>query len=145
MTPPASGVSPSTDNVARTKVTLRKLVREPAVAPGGHLYYRLIVRNAGTQTAEGLQVCDMLPSQTTVISRGGGHLADGRICFALATLARGREHIFTLVLRADSNARGRIVNHATVTGKNFDPAHARAATPVSNVGLAPHRESRVTG
>jgi uncharacterized repeat protein (TIGR01451 family) len=126
-------------------VTLRKLVREHEVAPGGRLDYRLIVRNAGARTAEKLQVCDNLPEQTTVIGRGGGHLAGARICFTLKTLPSGHVHTFTLVLRADSNAHGRIVNRASVTGQNFDPAHAKAYTPVTSAGIAPRRESRVTG
>jgi len=142
---PASGVSPSTAAKSRTRVTLRKLVREREVAPGGRLDYRLIVRNAGARTAEKLRVCDDLPEQTTVLGRGGGHLAGARICFTLATLAAGHSHTFTLVLRADSDARARIVNHATVTGKNFDPAHARASTPVQKASVSPARENHVTG
>jgi large repetitive protein len=145
VTPPTSGVSPSTGSVARTKVTLRKLVSEHQVAPGGRLDYRLIVRNAGAQTAEGLKVCDNLPEQTTVLGRDGGHLAGARICFTLATLAAGHSHTFTLVLRADSDANAQIVNHATVTGRNFDPAHARASTPVQKASSAPARENHVTG
>ncbi len=132
-------------SMARTKVTLRKLVREHEVAPGGRLDYRLIVRNAGAQTAEKLKVCDDLPEQTTVLNPGGGHLAGARICFTLARLAAGRSHTFALVLRADSDAGGQIVNHATVTGRNFDPAHARASTPVHESELAPARENHVTG
>jgi uncharacterized repeat protein (TIGR01451 family) len=131
--------------MARTKVTLRKLVREREVAPGGRLDYRLIVRNAGAQTAEKLKVCDDLPEQTTVINPGGGHLAGARICFTLATLAAGRSHTFALVLRADSDAGAQIVNHATVTGRNFDPAHARASTPVPKASVSPARENHVTG
>jgi large repetitive protein len=144
-TPPASGVSPSSGSMARTKVTLRKLVRERVLAPGGRLDYRLIVRNAGTQIAEKLQVCDNLPERTTVIARGGGHLAGARICFTLAALAAGRIHIFTIVLRADSDASGQIVNHATVTGRNFDPAHAQASTTVAKASVSPARENHVTG
>jgi uncharacterized repeat protein (TIGR01451 family)/fimbrial isopeptide formation D2 family protein len=142
---PGNGVSPSTAATARTRVTLRKLVREHEVAPGGRLDYRLVVRNAGAQTAEKLKVCDDLPEQTTVLSRGDGHLAGARICFTLATLAAGRSHTFTLVLRADSDARARIVNRATVTGKNFAPAHARASTPVQKASVSPARENHVTG
>jgi uncharacterized repeat protein (TIGR01451 family) len=145
ITSPKLGVSPSTASMARTRVTLRKLVREHEVLPGGRLDYRLIVRNAGTQAAERLQVCDNLPEHTTVIDRGGGHLAGARICFTLATLAAGRSHAFTIVLRADSDASGQIVNHATVTGKNFDPAHARAFTTVARASVSPARENHVTG
>ena len=142
---PASDVDPSVSSGAPTRVTLRKLVREHDVAAGGELHYRLIVRDAGAATANRLIVCDKLPEQATVVNRGHGHLSDGRICFTLATLAHGRTHTFTIVLRADSNANGRIVNRATVTGANFDPAHAHTSTPVAAGGVEPSRESHVTG
>ena len=103
------------------------------------------MRNAGAQSAEKLQVCDNLPERTTVIARGGGHLAGARICFTLATLAAGRSHTFTIVLRADSDASAQIVNHATVTGKNFDSAHAQASTPVQKASVSPAHENHVTG
>jgi uncharacterized repeat protein (TIGR01451 family) len=127
---PAAGVP------ASTRVTLRKLLRQNSVAPGGSLVYRLIVHNVGTSTAERLRVCDRLPQQTTVISRGGGHLVAGRICFALARLAPGQSHFFTVVLRADSDASVRIVNRATVTGANFHPAHAQVSARVRVTGLS---------
>jgi len=142
---PEVSVKASSDAKSRTRVTLRKLVREHEVAPGGRLDYRLIVRNTGAHTAEKLKVCDDFPEQATVLNRGGGHLAGARICFTLATLAPGRLHTFTIVLRADSNAHGQIVNHATVTGKNFAPAHARASTPVPKASVSPARENHVTG
>jgi uncharacterized repeat protein (TIGR01451 family)/fimbrial isopeptide formation D2 family protein len=130
---------------ASTRVTLRKLLRERSVAPGGRLAYRLIVHNAGTSAAERLRVCDRLPQQTTVVSRGGGHLVAGGICFALARLAPGQSHFFALALRADSDASVRIVNRATVTGANFHSAHAQASVRVRVTGLPPSRTSGVTG
>jgi uncharacterized repeat protein (TIGR01451 family)/fimbrial isopeptide formation D2 family protein len=142
---PKGGVDATIGASTSTRVTLRKLVLEHEVAPGGRLDYRLIVHNGGGHAAEKLRVCDSLPEQTTVLRRGGGHLGGARICFTLATLAPGHSHTFTIVLRADSDAHGRIVNHATVTGSDFDPAHAHASTPVSAAGTVPRRESRVTG
>jgi uncharacterized repeat protein (TIGR01451 family) len=130
---------------ARTRVTLRKVVLERSIAPGGHLDYRLTVRNAGKWVARKLVVCDRLPTQTTVISRGHGRLAQGRICFTLHTLPQGRSHTYALILRADSDAVGRIVNRAIVTGSNFKAAHAQASSSVRGAGVAPRRESRVTG
>jgi large repetitive protein len=143
--PAKSGVDATIGASTSTRVTVRKLVLEHEVAPGGRLDYRLIVHNGGAHTAEKLRVCDSLPEQTTVLRRGGGHLGGARICFTLSTLAPGHSHTFTIVLRADSDARGRIVNHATVTGSDFDPAHAHASTPVSAAGAVPRSESRVTG
>jgi large repetitive protein len=140
-----SGVDANSGSKRSTRVTLRKLVRERSVAPDGRLDYRLIVRNAGAAIAEDLRVCDAVPLHTTVVSRGGGRLAGGRICFTLSELAAAHSHSFAIVLRADSTARGEIVNRATVTGANFDSKHARVSTPVRGAGVSPRRESRVTG
>ncbi len=140
-----SGVLPAGESAdPPTRVTLRKLVNHPVSAPGRRLSYRLVVRDAGRYAAEHVRVCDRLPAQTTVVSRGGGKLDDGRVCFTLRTLAAGKRHVFKLELRVDSNARGRIVNHATATGQNFARVTARAGTRVRGAVL-PRRESAVTG
>jgi uncharacterized repeat protein (TIGR01451 family)/fimbrial isopeptide formation D2 family protein len=141
---PAGGVGPANDSALRTRVTLRKLVDRTATAPGGRLTYRLIVRNTGARTARRVKICDVLPAQTSVVSRGGGHLGAGRLCFPLNALAPGRHHTFKLVLRADSTAHGEIVNRAVVSGENFPRTHARASTRVRGTML-PRRESAVTG
>jgi uncharacterized repeat protein (TIGR01451 family)/fimbrial isopeptide formation D2 family protein len=145
-TPAASPpTGPAAGMPASTRVTLRKLLRQRSVAPGGRLAYRLIVHNAGTTAAERLLVCDRLPWQTTVVSRGGGQLVSGRICFALALLAPGQSHFFAVVLRADSDASVRIVNRAMVTGANFPAAYAQASARVRVTRLPPRRVSGVTG
>ena len=140
-----SGVLPAGASAdPRARVTLRKLVNHSVVAQGRRLDYRLVVRDASAETARHLEVCDRLPAQTTVVSRGAGKLSAGRICFTLPSLAAGRRHVFRLVLRVDSNARGQVVNHATVTGENFPRAAAHVATRVRGAVL-PRRESAVTG
>ncbi len=129
----------------RPEVTLRKLVRQRRVLPGGLLDYRLVVQDTGPGSAEGLRTCDLLPRQTTVVKRGGGHLAGGRICFTLTALAAGASHTYAIVLRANSNATGHIHNHATVTGANFAEASAHTSTPVGASGSRPLRVTGVTG
>ena len=141
---PGSGVAPASDSAVHTRVTLRKLVDHAVSAPGKALAYRLIVRDAGRTSALRVRVCDKLPPQTTVLSRGGGHLGGGRICFTLSKLGAGRRHAFMLVLRVNSNAHGRIVNRATVAGENFARARAHVSTRVRGTVL-PRREGAVTG
>jgi fimbrial isopeptide formation D2 family protein/uncharacterized repeat protein (TIGR01451 family) len=140
----AGGVQGSSAARRRTRVTLRKIADAVAVRPGRGVAYLLIVRNTGKAPARDLRLCDTLPMQTTVLGRGGGHLASGRICFRLAQLRAGRKRTFRVVLRADSNARGVIVNRATVSGANFRTVRARATTAVRG-GARPRRESSVTG
>lgn len=131
--------------LAQPKVTLRKLVRQGSIAPGGELDYRLIVRDGGPGVAEHLSVCDILPGRTTLVSRGTGRLAGGRVCFTLAALRAGASRSFSLVLRADPTARQRVVNHATVTGSNFSEARAQATTVLSEQGVGAFRVQGVTG
>lgn len=128
----------------RTSVSLRKLAASATVGTGENLTYHLIVRDTGSAPALKLRVCDILPSQTTVVSHGEGHLAAGRVCFTLTTLAVGRSRSFKIVLRVDANASGSIVNQAAVTGANFDTVHTHVTTPVRG-GVGARRESGVTG
>jgi large repetitive protein len=140
----AGGVSPSKAAYRRTRVTLRKLADKAAVRAGEAVAYRLVVRNVGSAAAAYLRLCDTVPAQTTIVSRGGGHLAAGHICFTLARLAAHRTRIFKVVLRADSSARGSIVNRARLSGANFAIVRAHATTRVRG-GVRAHRESGVTG
>ena len=143
--PTATGGVHSSNSVRRrTRVTLRKIADTSSVHPGQGVAYLLILRNVGSATARSLRLCDMLPAQTTVLNRGGGHLAAGRICFTLAQLRAGHKRKFRIILRADSSARGSIVNRAAVRGANFRTVHAHATTTVRG-GARPRRESGVTG
>ncbi len=143
---PSTAGSVDADKAAasRTQVRLRKLVNRAVVRAGGRLIYRLIVSDLGGEPARSLELCDVIPSQATVISRGGGHLSAGRICFRLATLEHGHTRAFRIVLRADSTASGAIVNRALLSGANFATVYAHARTRVRSAALA-HRESGVTG
>ncbi len=143
---PAGNSSTAVTNVlAQPKVTLRKLVRQRTVAPGGELDYRLVVHNSGPGVAEHLRVCDMLPGATALVSRGDGHLAGGHVCFILAALRAGASHAYSLVLRADPSVGRTVVNHATVTGANFSEARAQASTRVQSGGVGAFRVQGVTG
>jgi uncharacterized repeat protein (TIGR01451 family)/fimbrial isopeptide formation D2 family protein len=149
-TPPASSASTISAptpvaSAPRTSVTLRSTVGRRSVSAGEHLTYKLTVRNTGTAAALDLEICDPLPSHTTILSRGGGHLDKGTVCYRLAKLDPGKSHTFLLRLRADSDVRGKILDLARVGGVNFlSPKPARTKTPVRGQ-VEPHRESGVTG
>jgi uncharacterized repeat protein (TIGR01451 family)/fimbrial isopeptide formation D2 family protein len=138
------GVHASKAAHRRTRLRLRKLANKAIVRAGQAVAYRLVVRNVGSAVAAHVRLCDDVPAQTTIVSRDGGRLAAGRICFTLATLAAHRTRTFRIVLRADSTARGSIVNRAGVSGANFATVHAHATTRV-RAGVKAHRESGVTG
>jgi large repetitive protein len=141
---PVKEVVASNATGARARVSLRKLADRTTVRPGEEIGYRLIVRDLSSVPARKVRVCDALPSQTTVVDRGGGHLASERICFALSTLAAGASHTFKITLRADSNARQSILNRASASGANFNTVHAHVSTAVEGSARA-LRESGVTG
>ena len=140
----SGGVHASKGAYRRTRLTLRKLANKATVRAGQAVAYRLVVRNVGSTAAVHLRLCDAVPGQTTIVSRGGGRLTAGRICFTLASLAARRTRTFRIVLRADSTARGSIVNRARLSGTNFATVHAHATTRVLG-GVRAHRESGVTG
>ncbi len=141
---PDSGVQPSTSTQFRTHVTLAKRASARVASDGARVRYRLTIVNVGPQAAEQVSLCDRLPAHTTVVDARGGHLSDGRICFALPLLAPHAQHVYVLTLRIDSNARGRIVNHATAQGADFPTVSASAATRVRARVIA-RREHGVTG
>ncbi len=141
---PVKDVAASNAAGARARVSLRKLADRTTVLPGEEIGYRLIVRDLSSVPARKVRVCDALPSQTTVVDRGGGHLASERICFALSTLAAGASHTFKITLRTDSNARQSILNRASASGANFNTVHAHVSTAVKGSARA-LRESGVTG
>ena len=141
---PVTEVAATNAAGARARVTLRKLADRTTVRPGEEIGYRLIVHDLASVPARHVRVCDALPSQTTVVDRGGGHLASERICFALPTLAAGAAHTFKITLRADSNARRSILNRASASGANFNTVHAHVSTAVKGSAAA-LRESGVTG
>lgn len=141
---PVTEVAATNAAGARARVTLRKLADRTTVRPGEEIRYRLIVHDLASVPARHVRVCDALPSQTTVVDRGGGHLASERICFALPTLTAGAAHTFKITLRADSNARRSILNRASASGANFNTVHAHVSTAVKGSAAA-LRESGVTG
>jgi uncharacterized repeat protein (TIGR01451 family)/fimbrial isopeptide formation D2 family protein len=141
---PAASTSGKTSSPRSTKLTLSITLRSGAVAPGQPLVYHLTLKNTGTHTAMHPEVCDRLPAQVTVLALHGGRLAHGEVCYRLPTLAAGKHHVFTLVLRANSNARGTILNPATVTAVGVKAVHAHVRRPVHGA-VAPHVENAVTG
>ena len=113
-------------------VTLAKSPDRASTRPGGRVGYRLTVRNRGPGVAYELRTCDTIPRHATVASAGGGRVDAGVVCWHLASLAARAKHTYRLVLRFDSNARGKIVNHADVTGLNFPRKTARASVTVES-------------
>lgn len=97
-------------------LTLRKLASATVVTAGRTLRYTLVVRDVGRARAVGARLCDLLPDRVTLVSRGGGRLNAGRVCWRLGTIRARAAARRSIVVRVDRDARGGvIVNRATVT------------------------------
>ncbi|HTU14972.1 MAG TPA: DUF11 domain-containing protein [Solirubrobacterales bacterium] len=102
----------------KPKLTVRKLVNRKAVKPGGRVTFTLIVKNVGKGKATNVRLCDNLARHLSLISRGGGHLENGNLCWNLGTIKPGQTKQRRFIARIDRDAPpGKIVNVATVTAK----------------------------
>ena len=119
------------------RLGLRKLASHRAVRPGQAVRFTLVVRNSGSRAARGLLLCDRLPARVTVVSRGGGRLASGRLCWRVGALGAGRSARRSLVVRVARNApAGPLVNRATARAGGRR-ATARRAVRVAGGQIAP--------
>lgn len=145
--PPAKGaVKAAKGATTKTQphLDLKVSVNNHAITPGAQIVYHLTLTNTGKGTASDPIVCDRLPSQTTVVSLDGGKLSKGEVCYQLPKLAPGKKHTFKLVLRANSNAHGTILNPASVRAHGVKPVRVKVRRPVHGA-VKPHAENGVTG
>ena len=143
----ASVASTTTDPVAANNTTsldttidpaadlsITKSVTSPAAGPylnGGDLTYRLLVSNAGPDTALAPSVSDALPASTTYVSASPGCLYNVLFHTVACTLADiGAAGSATVSVTVTADAAGTITNSATVTSTTADPDTANNAIAV---------------
>ena len=98
------------------RLTLRKLADLSVVTAGRTLRYTLVVSDRSRVRAVGARLCDRLPGRVTLVSRGGGRLSAGQVCWRLAGIRPRGTTRRSIVVRVDRDVRGgTIVNRATVT------------------------------
>jgi uncharacterized repeat protein (TIGR01451 family) len=86
-------------------VPIEKQADERTVTRGGHVGYRITVRNRGHLSARDYRVCDRIPRGMTFVSADRKLLGVGdRRCLVIPSLAPGQRFSFHVVLRADANA-----------------------------------------
>lgn len=109
---PDPGLRPN-QTAPRLSVTKRGPATTTA---GGNLRYTVVVSNRGSAAAENVVLTDTLPEAASVVSRGTARLRSGRLVWTVGRLAAGASRRFTIVLKADGDATGRICNAITATG-----------------------------
>lgn len=125
-------------------LSIRKRASHATVRAGQRVTYALTVRadRQGTEDAVGERICDSLPQHLSLVSRGGGRLREGRLCWTITRLAPGGTVVHRFVARVDRNApTGRITNTATVT----DQGRPRTARRSVRVLAAPVRAATAGG
>ncbi|MGX6450228.1 DUF11 domain-containing protein, partial [Patulibacter sp. S7RM1-6] len=148
-TPPAPPIPPRVEaerQERRARLSLTKRASAKVVRAGRTVKYRLTTRNRGGAVATNVRVCDTLPAGTTLVSRGGGRLRGGKVCWTVKRLAPGKSVTRTLTLRIDRDARsGKVVNRATAAAKGVRTARASRSVRVERVAPKAVRGSYVTG
>jgi uncharacterized repeat protein (TIGR01451 family) len=124
-------VAPATAQSATASVRIVKRASPRVVRGGKTVTFRIRVTSVGDATAQGLRVCDRLPSDLTYERLGGARLTGGRACWPVFSLAAGHSRTFTLVARAGSvSSVTRATNVVAVTGSNVNPRAARATVVI---------------
>lgn len=86
---------------------IEKQAETRTARPGGHVRYRITVRNRGRLSTSNVLMCDRIPREMTFVSadRKLLRLGGGRRCLLIGHLAPGQHVTFHPVLRVDANAR----------------------------------------
>jgi uncharacterized repeat protein (TIGR01451 family) len=127
-------VGPSAD------LTISKTVGNPNPAEGNTISYWVQVTNNGPDSADGIQVTDILPAGTTYVSQGGPGSYDQvtRIWAIAGALSAGQSVQKRIDVRVASGTAGSTVtNMATITALNQtdpDPGNNTASVPFHVTG-----------
>ena len=73
-----------------------------------------------------------MPRCLAFVSAPGFHPENGRICFAVNSLAPGASKTFQLTVRVTEDAPARITNHATASASNAPSVSASASITVAH-------------
>ena len=149
---PSNNESRTTDDVGTgTTLAIEKTLLDAALVPGAEATYRFVVTNTGTADARTVTIADELPAGLTFVDTAAagpgtwtctetstGPSTVG--CALTGTLAPGAAAAQTvdLTVRVASSLLGDVVNAATVTADNADPATDdtnTALTGVSDLGI----------
>lgn len=102
---------------------LTKTADVTSAAPGSNFFYNLTVDNLGPAAATGVVVTDTLPAGVTLVATSGcAEDPVGVPTCTLGDIANGAAAAYSIEVTVNANAAGVLVNTATATAQNADPA-----------------------
>ena len=103
----------------RARLAIDKRAMARVVASGSRVRYKIRVSNRGPDAAEQVQVCDLLPSQVSVIRTFGGQLSGNQVCWEIDLLRAGESRQFQIIIRIDDlTAAASVRNRAVASADN---------------------------
>jgi uncharacterized repeat protein (TIGR01451 family) len=129
----------------KASLRIKKTADRRTVGPGHALSFSITVRSLGPAPALAVKVCDQLGSGMTFISVHGASFDHGKPCWAISSLARGKQRRFVVTVRAPMlDGPRRLTNSATAIAARVHRRTVHAT--VELVGVAPTPPpSAVTG
>jgi uncharacterized repeat protein (TIGR01451 family) len=111
-----------TPTAPQADLEIEKTASPSLAVPGEQLTYTLKVHDNGPSTAREVEAFDQLPSRVSFVSASAGCTeAAGTVTCALAELASGGTHEFTIVTEVAPGSTGEIINAAHVESGTTDP------------------------
>jgi uncharacterized repeat protein (TIGR01451 family) len=123
--------------VKRTTLAVTKSANRLRLYGGQNVTFIIDTTNRGRHTARGVEVCDRLPAQLTVIGQANQKtrhrikMRSGQVCVQVGSLAPGARRTVVLEARVAANTkRGQIVNMAIASADNASTASARVSVMI---------------
>jgi uncharacterized repeat protein (TIGR01451 family) len=111
-------------------LTLAVDAEHDSAAPGELLTYRLTYGNRGTVSITGTTLVFPVPEGATLVSAGGGTLANGKVSWSLGTVLAGRGGVRAVTLRVPDPVppaqRTLVVDAAAIEGSSASTGPERA-------------------
>jgi uncharacterized repeat protein (TIGR01451 family) len=113
------------------KLKLAKRAKVRSVHAGAKASFVITVTNPMKTAAERARVCDRLPRGLVFASASVKHsMRNGSVCWTIAAIAPHGHKQATVIVRALAGSRGKLVNHATLSGAAVRGRRAHAAIKV---------------
>lgn len=140
----ANNAAIETTTIASTTVDLSTSITDSVdpIAPGGTLFYTIVVTNGGPDLASGVVLSDQLPANLTFVSGDVDGItavvseAGGLVTATIGDINNGSSSTVTIAATVANDAVGTITNTASVTSGDFDSNNLNnSATETTTVSV----------